>query len=168
MFPIPWLAPGTPYGRERHELTGYCDTDTDGAPGEHCHRDAISGYAFLTDGGAVSRYSRKQEIGTPPHAIYGRGRMCCDNMRLKKPFDYTGSFSSCFRSPPPLPPSTATTNLKLSNSLLTTTTTPVWMGTRLKLLNAATAVHGLVYGFTSQRFLVELSLTDEPDQYALH
>jgi transposase InsO family protein len=48
------------YGNERHDLTGY--TDADGASEEHRH--AISGYAFLIDGGAVSWYSRKQEIVT--------------------------------------------------------------------------------------------------------
>jgi ribonuclease HI len=48
------------YGREQHDLTGY--TDADGASEEH--RRAISGYAFLIDGGAVSWYSRKQEIAT--------------------------------------------------------------------------------------------------------
>jgi hypothetical protein len=48
------------YGEERHDLTGY--TDTDGA--SHKHRHAISGYAFLIDGGAVSWQSRKQEIVT--------------------------------------------------------------------------------------------------------
>ena len=48
------------YGREQHDLIGY--TDADGASEEHRH--AISGYAFLIDGGAVSWYSRKQEIVT--------------------------------------------------------------------------------------------------------
>jgi len=48
------------YGAERHELLGY--TDADGASQEHRH--AISGYAFLIDGGAVSWMSRKQELVT--------------------------------------------------------------------------------------------------------
>ena len=48
------------YGEERQDLTGY--TDADGA--SHEHRHAISGYAFLIDGGAVSWQSRKQEIVT--------------------------------------------------------------------------------------------------------
>ena len=48
------------YGEERHDLTGY--TDADGA--SHEHRHAISGYAFLIDGGAISWQSRKQEIVT--------------------------------------------------------------------------------------------------------
>jgi hypothetical protein len=48
------------YGGELYDLTGY--TDADGASEEHRH--AISGYAFLIDGGAVSWYSRKQEIVT--------------------------------------------------------------------------------------------------------
>ena len=38
------------YGAERHDLIGY--TDADGASQEH--RCAISSYAFLIDGGAVS------------------------------------------------------------------------------------------------------------------
>jgi hypothetical protein len=46
------------YGGERHDLIGY--TDADGATQEHRH--AISGYAFLIDGGAVSWASRKQEL----------------------------------------------------------------------------------------------------------
>jgi transposase InsO family protein len=48
------------YGEEHHDLTGY--TDADGA--SHEHRHAISGYAFLIDGGAISWQSRKQEIVT--------------------------------------------------------------------------------------------------------
>ena len=48
------------YGAERHELLGY--TDADGASQEHRH--AISGYAFLIDGGAVSWMSHKQELVT--------------------------------------------------------------------------------------------------------
>lgn len=48
------------YGEERYDLTGY--TDADGA--SHEHRHAVSGYAFLIDGGAVSWQSRKQEIVT--------------------------------------------------------------------------------------------------------
>jgi hypothetical protein len=48
------------YGEERHDLIGY--TDADGA--SHEHRHAISGYAFLIDGAAVSWQSRKQEIVT--------------------------------------------------------------------------------------------------------
>ena len=38
------------YGGERHDLVGY--TDADGASQDH--RRAISGYAFLIDGGAIS------------------------------------------------------------------------------------------------------------------
>jgi hypothetical protein len=48
------------YGGERHDLVGY--TDADGASQEHRH--AISGYAFLIDGGAISWSSRKQELVT--------------------------------------------------------------------------------------------------------
>jgi transposase InsO family protein len=48
------------YGEERHDLIGY--TDADGAT--HEHRHAISGYAFLVDGGAISWQSRKQELVT--------------------------------------------------------------------------------------------------------
>jgi len=48
------------YGGERHSLEGY--TDVDGATQEHRH--AISGYAFLFDGGAISWSSRKQELVT--------------------------------------------------------------------------------------------------------
>jgi hypothetical protein len=48
------------YGGERHDLIGY--TDADGAVQEH--RRAISGYAFLIDGGAISWASRKQELVT--------------------------------------------------------------------------------------------------------
>jgi hypothetical protein len=46
------------YGREEKELTGYMDAD--GSINED--RKAISGYAFLVDGGAVSWSSKKQEI----------------------------------------------------------------------------------------------------------
>ncbi len=48
------------YGGERHDLTGY--TDADGATQEH--QRAISGHAFLIDGGTVSWSSRKQELVT--------------------------------------------------------------------------------------------------------
>jgi hypothetical protein len=48
------------FGNERHDLLGF--TDADGASQEHRH--AISGFAFLIDGGAVSWASRKQEIIT--------------------------------------------------------------------------------------------------------
>jgi len=48
------------YGDERHDLIGY--TDADGATQEH--RRAISGHAFLIDGGAVSWSSKKQELVT--------------------------------------------------------------------------------------------------------
>jgi hypothetical protein len=48
------------YGDERHDLLGY--SDADGATQEHRH--AISGYAFLIDGGAISWSSRKQELIT--------------------------------------------------------------------------------------------------------
>jgi len=48
------------YGGEQHGLIGY--TDADGASQEH--RRAISGYAFIIDGGAVSWSSRKQELVT--------------------------------------------------------------------------------------------------------
>jgi transposase InsO family protein len=48
------------YGAERHDLIGY--TDADGATQEH--RRAISGNAFLIDGGAISWSSRKQELVT--------------------------------------------------------------------------------------------------------
>ena len=48
------------YGNERHDLIGF--TDADGASQEHRH--AISGFAFLIDGAAVSWASRKQELVT--------------------------------------------------------------------------------------------------------
>ena len=48
------------YGNEHHHLTGF--TDADGSSQEHHH--AISGYAFLIDGGAVSWASKKQELIT--------------------------------------------------------------------------------------------------------
>ena len=48
------------FGEERHDLVGY--TDADGASQEHRH--AISGHAFLIDGGTVSWSSRKQELVT--------------------------------------------------------------------------------------------------------
>jgi hypothetical protein len=48
------------YSGEQHGLEGY--TDMDGATQEH--RDAMSGYAFLIDGGAVSWSARKQELVT--------------------------------------------------------------------------------------------------------
>ena len=48
------------YGDEHHDLLGY--SDADGATQEHRH--AISGYAFLIDGGVVSWSSRKQELIT--------------------------------------------------------------------------------------------------------
>jgi hypothetical protein len=48
------------FGETKNSITGY--TDADGATQEHRH--AISGYAFLIDGGAVSWFSRKQEIVT--------------------------------------------------------------------------------------------------------
>jgi hypothetical protein len=48
------------YGRDRHNLLGF--TDADGSSQEH--RRAISGHAFLIDGGAVSWSSKKQELVT--------------------------------------------------------------------------------------------------------
>ena len=48
------------YGGEHFDLLGY--TDADGASQEHRH--AISGHAFLVDGGVVSWSSRKQELVT--------------------------------------------------------------------------------------------------------
>ena len=48
------------YGHMKDEILSY--TDADRATQEHHH--AISGYAFLIDGGAVSWFSRKQEIVT--------------------------------------------------------------------------------------------------------
>ena len=46
------------YGGEKQELTGY--TDADGSSQDH--RRAISGHAFIIDGGAISWSSRKQEL----------------------------------------------------------------------------------------------------------
>ncbi len=46
------------YRGDWHELTGY--TDADGSS-QH-HQQAISGFAYLIDGGAVSWRSRKQEL----------------------------------------------------------------------------------------------------------
>ena len=48
------------YGGAKHGLEGF--TDADRASQEHRH--AISGYAFLLDGGAVSWSSKKQELVT--------------------------------------------------------------------------------------------------------
>ncbi len=48
------------YGSEQQGLEGF--TDADGMMQEHRH--AISGYAFLFDGGTISWSSRKQEIVT--------------------------------------------------------------------------------------------------------
>lgn len=48
------------YGGEQTNLIGYTDADGASQP----HRRAISGYAFLIDGGAVSWSSRKQELVT--------------------------------------------------------------------------------------------------------
>ncbi len=48
------------YGSEHHDLVGY--TDVDGVAQEHRH--AISGYAFLIDGGTISWSSQKQELIT--------------------------------------------------------------------------------------------------------
>ncbi|CAA7270185.1 unnamed protein product [Cyclocybe aegerita] len=49
---------GLTFGGGKDRLEGY--TDTDGASQDH--RRAISGYAFLINGGAVSWSSRKQEL----------------------------------------------------------------------------------------------------------
>jgi hypothetical protein len=46
------------YGSERHDLIGYMDADGASQP----HRHAISGHAFLIDGGAISWSSRKQKL----------------------------------------------------------------------------------------------------------
>jgi len=46
------------YGKNVDELTGFCDADGS----MHEDRKAISGYAFVIDGGAVSWSSKKQEI----------------------------------------------------------------------------------------------------------
>src|SRR6266404_5864964 len=48
------------YGIEQHNLIGYTDTDGASQP----HRHAISGYAFLLDGGAISWSSKKQSLVT--------------------------------------------------------------------------------------------------------
>ena len=48
------------YGGAKHSLEGF--TDADGA--SHDHQHAISGYAFLLDGGAISWSSEKQELVT--------------------------------------------------------------------------------------------------------
>lgn len=48
------------FGTEHHDLEGYMDAD--GATQEHHH--AISGYAFLFKGSAISCSSRKQELVT--------------------------------------------------------------------------------------------------------
>src|SRR6267142_7021141 len=48
------------YGGEWEDLHGY--TNTDGASQDH--HQAISGYAFIMDGGAISWSSRKQELVT--------------------------------------------------------------------------------------------------------
>jgi hypothetical protein len=51
---------GLTYGTSDAGLVGY--TDADGASQEHRH--AITGFAFLVDGGAISWGSRKQELVT--------------------------------------------------------------------------------------------------------
>jgi len=48
------------FGDGKRRIEGYADAD--GAPQEHHH--AISGYAYLLDGGAVSWSSKKQELVT--------------------------------------------------------------------------------------------------------
>jgi len=48
------------YGIEQHNLIGYTDADWASQP----HRHAISGYAFLVDGGAISWSSKKQSLVT--------------------------------------------------------------------------------------------------------
>jgi hypothetical protein len=48
------------YGDKRHDLLGYLDAN--GVTQEHRH--AISGYAFLINGGTVSWSSQKQELIT--------------------------------------------------------------------------------------------------------
>jgi hypothetical protein len=48
------------FGHGKCGLEGF--TDADGASQEHRH--AISGYAFLLDGGAISWASKKQELVT--------------------------------------------------------------------------------------------------------
>src|ERR1700733_12911683 len=48
------------YGGDKRGLVGY--TDADGASQEH--RQAVSGYVFMIDGGAVSWSSKKQELVT--------------------------------------------------------------------------------------------------------
>ena len=48
------------YGGEWHDLVGYTDADR----ASQDHRQAISGYAFLIDSGAISWSSRKQELVT--------------------------------------------------------------------------------------------------------
>jgi hypothetical protein len=48
------------YGGERHDLEGF--TDADGGTQEDRH--AISGYAFLIDGGAISWGAKRQELVT--------------------------------------------------------------------------------------------------------
>jgi len=47
------------FGSEQRGLEGYADAN-DGSSQEHQH--AISGYAYLMDGGAISWISRKQEV----------------------------------------------------------------------------------------------------------
>ena len=76
------------YGNERHELLGF--TDADGSSQEHRH--AISGFAFLIDGAAVSWASRKQELVTlsTAEAEYvaatHAAKECIWLRRLMKPF----------------------------------------------------------------------------------
>jgi hypothetical protein len=48
------------YREERHDLLGYTDANRASQP----HHQAISGYAFLIDGGAVSWSLCKQELVT--------------------------------------------------------------------------------------------------------
>jgi hypothetical protein len=48
------------YRGEQHDLLGYTDADGASQP----HRHAISGHAFLIDGGAISWSSKKQELVT--------------------------------------------------------------------------------------------------------
>ena len=51
---------GITYGEKKGDLEGYTDADGSSQP----HRHAISGYAFLIDGRAVSWASKRQELIT--------------------------------------------------------------------------------------------------------
>src|SRR6267142_1535245 len=59
------------YGGERHDMLGY--TDAHGASQEHCQ--AIFGYAFIINGGAISWSSQTRASD----ALHSRSGICCND-----------------------------------------------------------------------------------------